>query len=133
MKKSFQGRSGGGRREGRGGGWGGERKFGGAGGWKKDRGGFDHGASRGEMHDAVCAGCGKDCQVPFRPNGRKPVYCNFCFKKEDAGGKSFERNEFGGGGERSFRKHDAGNNEIQDQLKLINDKLDAIIDALNDE
>jgi len=34
-----------------------------------------------QMYDAVCAGCGKDCQVPFAPTGSKPVYCGECFKK----------------------------------------------------
>ncbi|MGH2357274.1 MAG: CxxC-x17-CxxC domain-containing protein [Candidatus Limnocylindria bacterium] len=38
--------------------------------------------SRGprEMHDAVCARCGKDTQVPFRPTGARPVYCSDCFR-----------------------------------------------------
>ncbi len=34
-----------------------------------------------EMHDAKCAECGKDCQVPFKPNGEKPVLCSDCYKK----------------------------------------------------
>lgn len=32
-----------------------------------------------EMHDAVCAGCGVDTRVPFRPSGDRPVYCRDCF------------------------------------------------------
>ena len=42
------------------------------------------GYSRGprEMHDAVCAQCGKDTQVPFRPSGDRPVYCSDCFSKQ---------------------------------------------------
>ena len=40
------------------------------------------GYSRGprEMFDAVCARCGKDTQVPFRPSGARPVYCSDCFR-----------------------------------------------------
>ncbi|MBU4396776.1 DNA-directed RNA polymerase, partial [Patescibacteria group bacterium] len=40
--------------------------------------------SRGglQLHDAVCNQCGKDCQVPFRPSGNKPVYCSDCFEKQ---------------------------------------------------
>jgi len=34
-----------------------------------------------EMHDAVCARCGKDTQVPFQPRGDKPVYCSDCYRK----------------------------------------------------
>jgi CxxC-x17-CxxC domain-containing protein len=26
-----------------------------------------------EMHKAVCAECGKDCEVPFKPSGDRPV------------------------------------------------------------
>ena len=35
--------------------------------------------NRRELHDAICAQCGKPTQVPFLPSGDKPVYCNECF------------------------------------------------------
>jgi len=35
-----------------------------------------------EMFDAVCASCGKACQVPFQPTGEKPVYCSDCFQSQ---------------------------------------------------
>ena len=41
------------------------------------RGGF--GASR-EMYEVVCAGCGKNTTVPFKPSGDKPVYCKECYQ-----------------------------------------------------
>jgi CxxC-x17-CxxC domain-containing protein len=31
------------------------------------------------MHKAVCADCGKNCEVPFKPSGDRPVYCKSCF------------------------------------------------------
>ena len=34
-----------------------------------------------EMHDVICATCGKETQVPFKPRSDKPVYCSDCFKK----------------------------------------------------
>ena len=40
--------------------------------------GDSYGSPR-EMHPAVCAQCGKDTMVPFRPRGDKPVYCSDCF------------------------------------------------------
>lgn len=46
---------------------------------KKSFGGRD---SRPKMHDAICNKCGKQCQVPFRPTGERPVFCNNCFEKE---------------------------------------------------
>jgi len=32
-----------------------------------------------EMHPAVCASCGKDCEVPFEPRSGRPVYCSDCY------------------------------------------------------
>jgi CxxC-x17-CxxC domain-containing protein len=34
-----------------------------------------------EMHKAVCADCGKDCEVPFKPTEGRPVYCRDCYRK----------------------------------------------------
>ena len=34
-----------------------------------------------EMHSAVCADCGKECTVPFKPDGSRPVYCRECYAK----------------------------------------------------
>ncbi len=49
-----------------------QQRFGGGGGG---------GGSRGprQMHDAICASCGKDCQIPFEPREGRPVYCSDCF------------------------------------------------------
>ena len=33
-----------------------------------------------ELFDAVCAECGKDTKVPFKPRMEKPVYCKECFE-----------------------------------------------------
>lgn len=58
-------------------GYGGNRSFGG-------------GNSDREMFSTTCASCGKECQVPFRPTGSRPVYCNDCFKKnapQESGGR----------------------------------------------
>ncbi|MCA1572181.1 MAG: zinc-ribbon domain containing protein [Chloroflexi bacterium] len=33
-----------------------------------------------EMHDATCARCGNQTQLPFRPTGARPVYCSDCFR-----------------------------------------------------
>ena len=56
---------------------------------------------RQEMHKAVCSECGKECEVPFKPTGDKPIYCSDCFKaKRDAeprrsGGRSSGRFDSG--------------------------------------
>ena len=40
-------------------------------------------AGRGprEMFTAVCAACGKEARVPFKPREDRPVYCSDCFAK----------------------------------------------------
>ncbi len=47
-------------------------------------GGGGYGGGSREMHPAVCAQCGKDTEVPFRPSGDRPVYCSDCFSKRPA-------------------------------------------------
>ena len=42
-------------------------------------GGFDRGPK--EMFKATCAECHKECDVPFKPSGDRPVYCKECFSK----------------------------------------------------
>jgi|WetSurMetagenome_2_1015567.scaffolds.fasta_scaffold00882_12 CxxC-x17-CxxC domain-containing protein len=73
------------------GGFGGGRKFGG-----RDR-SFDRNAPR-EMHKAICAECGDECEVPFRPSGDRPVLCSNCFKssrgEERGEGRREERRDF---------------------------------------
>jgi CxxC-x17-CxxC domain-containing protein len=64
------------RASGGGGGGGGASSYGNGGGYSS--GGYSRGPR--EMFDAVCARCGKDTQVPFRPTGARPVYCSDCFR-----------------------------------------------------
>ena len=35
-----------------------------------------------EFFAAVCAECGKEAQLPFKPRGDRPVYCSDCFSKK---------------------------------------------------
>jgi len=34
-----------------------------------------------EMFPAICASCGKECEVPFEPRSGRPVFCSECFTK----------------------------------------------------
>lgn len=90
------------------------------------------------LHDAVCNQCGNDCQVPFRPNGRKPVLCNTCFGKQEANGgvapRSFDRPRFS---DRAPRASVAGGEKISANLKQqlddINAKLAQILKMLEEQ
>jgi CxxC-x17-CxxC domain-containing protein len=62
--------------------------------------------------DAVCATCGKDCKVPFKPTANKPVYCSNCFENVE---KTNSRENYG-----------SSNNN----LDQINEKLDKILSLL---
>jgi CxxC-x17-CxxC domain-containing protein len=75
-RKAARGDSGGGYSSGGGGGYDSGYGSGGGGGY-----GGGGGGSRGprEMFTATCSSCGREAQVPFRPNGMKPVYCSDCF------------------------------------------------------
>jgi len=76
---------------------GGGRSFGGG-----NRGGFGSGRSgfggrdggRPQMHKATCSECGKECELPFRPTGDRPVFCSTCFDKQGGGNERPSR--FGG-------------------------------------
>jgi len=86
------------------------------------RGGRDF--DRPQMFDAVCAKCGDNCQVPFRPNGSKDVFCSKCFESVDKSNSSFQRtprNDF-----RSFRdardsrgSRDFGNSRGYDEKPMF--------------
>ncbi|HEV7449098.1 MAG TPA: CxxC-x17-CxxC domain-containing protein [Candidatus Paceibacterota bacterium] len=82
-----------------------------------------------EMHQATCVRCKKFCEVPFKPNGKKPVYCRDCFALQDA--------------EPSARAHTSPRAsysertivhtsvvprtpDVAAQIKVLNDKIDAL-------
>jgi len=37
------------------------------------------------LHKTICADCRKECEVPFKPSGNRPVYCRECFARRKAG------------------------------------------------
>jgi CxxC-x17-CxxC domain-containing protein len=100
----------------------GNKKFGG-GAWNRDE-WFE----KPMMHKAVCNSCGASCEVPFKPNGRKPVLCSDCFRKDVAGGAPAP---FRPRGDRPTRPYDAPSSS-GDDLKAIHTKLDAILRLLRD-
>jgi CxxC-x17-CxxC domain-containing protein len=75
-----------------------------------------------EVFDAECNSCHARCQVPFRPNGKKPVYCANCYTKSD--NASSARPSFRGGESRSFGPQrsaapDVSDRQIQELKKEI--------------
>lgn len=39
------------------------------------------GGGQREKYPAICAQCGAETSVPFKPTGERPVYCWDCFSK----------------------------------------------------
>lgn len=86
---------------------------------------------RPTMYPAVCSKCGKDCEVPFKPTGEKPVFCRECFREN--GGNENRKSD-----ERNFSRPSFQNtqsapsdNQYKEQLAKVNEKLDAILRILN--
>ena len=44
----------------------------------------DRGKKEVKLFNATCTTCGKSCEVPFRPDGTKPVLCRDCFAAKNA-------------------------------------------------
>jgi CxxC-x17-CxxC domain-containing protein len=103
--------------------------------------GGGRGGDRGEitMHKAICDECHKPCEVPFRPSGDKPIYCNDCFGdkrgNEDRGprrdfGDRGGRRDFGGKPARSFDKPAQRDSDVGNQIKELSQKIDRILAVL---
>lgn len=132
-----------------GGGFGGKRDFQKRPSFGGDRGRFSGGFGGRDMmmHQATCASCGKVCEVPFKPNGKKPVYCKECFAAnggpEASGGDrprfdrkerfNAPRKEFGAPAHQAqgFSRPDAGIAEVKRQIDALNTKIDKIMAMLS--
>lgn len=77
---------------------------------------------RSAMYAAQCDECGKECQLPFKPRGDKPVYCSECFESKGGG-----KNRGGRDGGRKVSRPSVDS----DLLVSINDKLQTIIDLMS--
>lgn len=80
------------------------------------------------MHPAVCSNCGKQCEVPFKPTGEKPVLCRDCFR--ESGGGEARRPEERNFSRPSNQSAPTQHNEYKAQLDALTQKVDAIFDIL---
>lgn len=96
---------------------------------------FHHGGSgfRPAKFKAICAECGRECEVPFKPSGDRPVYCSNCFKNKangrpgQANDHSFSKPSFSKPGFSGGQPSSA----TGEQLEKLNKKLDQILNILN--
>jgi len=93
----------------------------------------ENGGGAFQKFDAICSNCGKKCQVPFRPDGEKPVYCKDCFgapRDAMAGKKKFSASAAPSFGAPASA---AGGKSIADltrQIAAMNTKIDAMLKIL---
>jgi CxxC-x17-CxxC domain-containing protein len=93
------------------------------------------------MHQAICSNCGKTCEVPFKPNGSKPVFCRECFQSNRTGSEAVrsENNYQSRRPSYDDRKPQQANNspilipqqpQYKEQFEALNSKLDKILNLL---
>ena len=81
---------------------------------------------------ADCSKCGSLCEVPFRPNGKKPIFCSNCFVRDD-GDAPRPRRDFAP--RESFdrpreQREDRSMSDLKQELQAINDKLSRLISII---
>lgn len=102
------------------------------------------------MFRTTCDACHKPCEVPFKPNGKKPVFCDACFNKTRESpqeGEYFKRKDKmvfdGPEGRPHHHEHehehaphhppmpDAKFAELKREINSVNAKLDKLIDLMS--
>ncbi|MBZ1356713.1 MAG: hypothetical protein KY054_03075 [Candidatus Nealsonbacteria bacterium] len=100
----------------------------------------DRDQRRTEMHQAICADCGKRCEVPFKPTNQRPVYCSDCFSRQGGSDRRDDKSSYGGGKFQEKRGSDFESKSInvfkagdtsKEQLDKVITKLDTIINLLS--
>lgn len=83
-----------------------------------------------QMFDAICANCGKNCQIPFRPNQGRDVFCSRCFENNEGSESKPEHRTFD---KPSFRDNSQRTNDepnYKAQFEALNAKMDHLIRLL---
>ena len=98
--------------------------------WRGDSG-------RRTMHKAICDKCKKECELPFKPTGDKPVFCSDCFRSKgnvrppETRGSDFRRPSRPSFDNRQVSPSAQNTGELKEQIKMLNSKLDKILTVLN--
>ena len=84
------------------------------------------------LHKATCSECGKECEVPFRPTGDRPIFCSDCFAKKRADGDLPPKREFHD--RPSFKSHahahDPQHDGLSKQITELTTKIDRLVNAV---
>lgn len=90
-----------------------------------------------QMFKAECSKCHRSCDVPFKPNGKKPVFCSACFVRDDEGDSrgdsrgSYQKNEYRSErpsfSPKPVQQEDPRIGDIKRQLSAVDEKLEMLI------
>ena len=105
--------------------------------------GRDKDRKRGDFKpkfQVICDACGEECEVPFRPSGDKPIYCNECFRNKDKKQKNKHIDDEDDDDFNTYKeKHQQSkhappqsnnNEELLERLAILEEKIDRILDSL---
>lgn len=83
---------------------------------------------RPQFYSATCANCGRECEVPFKPTGSKPVLCRDCYRNNNGSdNRNFERRD---NDRPRFENREQSQPNYQAQLDELNTKVDKILEIL---
>jgi CxxC-x17-CxxC domain-containing protein len=97
--------------------------------YNKDR--FSGGKSFGRqmLHKTICSKCNKECEVPFRPTGSRPVFCKDCFQSNRSSNDYPRRPNFENRDNAQVGKF-VEKPQFKEQFERLNMKLDKILRIL---
>lgn len=120
------------------------RNQGGGGVWREKQSFGNRDNDGPEMHQTTCSECGMRCEVPFKPNGSKPVFCRSCFNKdefEDSGSdrRRFEKPSFKKSFDKPYRENSfekprhtpAPQASYKTDFEMLNAKLDMVLKRMD--
>lgn len=113
----------------------GNNRFGGGRGFRRPSFGKRDFSDR-QMHQATCSKCGADCQLPFRPTGERPVYCDNCFKNNRSSDYNRQNDRNDRGKYNNFEnknenKSGVFDEQLKKQFETLNWKLDKILKIIS--
>ncbi|MCG3255549.1 MAG: hypothetical protein KAU62_05645, partial [Candidatus Heimdallarchaeota archaeon] len=77
------------------------------------------GRGNAELHTVTCAKCKKETQVPFKPTGKKPVYCRECFQdqKSQDGSRQARRSPSRSGSRSNYQSSSRSSNRYDSRSR----------------
>ncbi|MFH1778197.1 MAG: CxxC-x17-CxxC domain-containing protein [Candidatus Omnitrophota bacterium] len=89
---------------------------------RHDRGRQDNASRERTYTRAICTDCNKECEVPFKPSGDRPVYCKECFSKRKKGNLFNSNRDSGPEVRPFFREHRSDKGHAEKRQRPVEKK-----------